>query len=183
VLDECHRQTLGAIARIETIAERIEAGPPDAQTRALASAVIRHFSIVAREHHADEERHVFPKLAASGDPAMEQAVLRLQQDHHWLQEDWMTLLPHLDAIACGQSWYDVDVVREGGAIFAALSRDHIFFEECVLYPEFRRRLRPVEVGEIEREMAARRRASRGVAARGCAPVPHDAVGKGTEGGA
>ena len=160
VLDECHRQTLGAIAKLETIIVRLEAGDLDVQTRALAADVIRHFSTTARQHHEDEERHVFPKLAASGDPGIEQVVLRLQQDHHWLEEDWMALLPQLDAIACGQSWYDVDVLREGSAIFATLSRDHIAVEESILYPEFRMRLRAGELHGIEREMIARRRASR-----------------------
>ncbi len=91
VLDECHRQTLAALAKLETIVARLEAGATDSETRALAGDVVRHFSTTARQHHADEEQHVFPKLAVSGDPAIEQAVLRLLQDHNWLEEDWMTL--------------------------------------------------------------------------------------------
>jgi hemerythrin-like domain-containing protein len=160
VLDECHRQTLAALAKLETIVARLEAGAADSETRALAGDVVRHFSTTARQHHADEEQHVFPKLAVSGDPAIEQAVLRLLQDHNWLEEDWMTLQPHLDAIACGQSWYDAAVLRDGCEIFAALSRDHIALEETCLYPEARARLRPEEQQEMGREMAARRRAAR-----------------------
>src|SRR4029453_6957632 len=102
VLDECHRQTLAALDKLETIVSRLDAGAADPQTRAIAADVVRHFSTTARQHHEDEERHVFPKLLANADAALEQAVLRLQQDHHWLEEDWMELLPHLDAIACGQ---------------------------------------------------------------------------------
>jgi hemerythrin-like domain-containing protein len=124
---------------------------------------VRHFSTTARQHHTDEERHVFPKLAASGDPAIEQTVMLLQQDHRWLEEDWMTLLPHLDAIACGQSWYDAALLREGSEIFAALSREHIALEETCLYPQARARLRPDEQREMSREMAARRRAARRLA--------------------
>lgn len=160
VLDECHRQTLVAIANLETIVSRLDAGSVDAQTRALAADVVRHFSTTARQHHEDEERHVFPKLATGADPEVVQAVLRLQQDHDWLEEDWMEISPHVDAIACGQSWYDLDVLREGAAIFAALSRDHIALEESTLYPEVRSRLRPGERREMGREMAARRRAAR-----------------------
>jgi hemerythrin-like domain-containing protein len=160
VLDGCHRQTLAALAKLETIVARLDGGSVDGQTRTLAADVVRHFSTTARRHHEDEERHIFPKLAASADAAMEQVVLRLQQDHHWLEEDWMTLQPHLDAIACGQSWYDVDVLREGSTIFAALSRDHITTEECILYPEARMRLRPAELQTMGREMEARRRALR-----------------------
>ena len=169
VLDECHRQTLDALAKLETIVARLEAGAADGETRALAGDVVRHFSTTARQHHEDEERHVFPKLATSGDKAIVQAVLRLQEDHHWLEEDWMSLEPHIDAVACGLSWYDVDVLREGSDIFAALSRDHIALEEACLYPEARARLQPGEQQQMGREMAARRRAARRAAGNRSAP--------------
>jgi len=160
VLDECHRRTLAALAKLETVVARLEAGSVDGGTRVLAGDVVRHFSTIARQHHEDEERHVFPKLATSADKAIVHAVLRLQEDHNWLEEDWMALEPHLDAVACGQSWYDVAFLREGGDIFAALSRDHIALEEACLYPEARARLQPAEQEEMGREMAARRRAAR-----------------------
>src|SRR6476646_366399 len=84
VLDECHRQTLAALDKLETVVVRLEAGTVDGGTRALAGDVVRHFSTTARQHHEDEERHVFPKLATSADKAFAQVVLRLQEDHNWL---------------------------------------------------------------------------------------------------
>jgi hemerythrin-like domain-containing protein len=160
-LDECHRQTLAAIAKIEVLVDRLEGNAPDPATRALAAEVVRHFSTTARQHHIDEERHVFPALAASGDSVMQQTLLELQQDHHWLEEDWMALLPALDAIACGQSWYDVETLREGSAIFVELSRDHIALEENCLYPAARARLSAADQRVMANEMAARRAARRG----------------------
>ena len=147
-LDDCHRQTLAALAKLDTVLARLD-GSVDAETRVLAGDVVRHFSTTARRHHEDEERHVFAKLAASGDPTLARAVSRLQHDHHWLAADWMELLPHLDAIACGQSWYDVDLLREGGAVFAALSRDHIALEESCIYPQVRQHLQPHELAAME----------------------------------
>ena len=138
----------------------LDGGTIEQQLRAAAAAVVRHFSTTARQHHEDEERHVFPKLAAGDDVAMQHAVQRLQQDHLWLEEDWRELQPHLDAIACGQSWYDVAVLREGSEIFAALSREHIALAESCLYPGARTLLQACEQHEMEREMAARRRAAR-----------------------
>jgi iron-sulfur cluster repair protein YtfE (RIC family) len=159
VLDDCHRQTLVALERLETIVARLPAGV-DPQTRALAADVLRHFSTTARQHHLDEERHVFPPLATGSDAGIAQAVLRLQQDHSWLEEDWMTLAPHLDAVACGQSWYDVEFLREGVEIFAALSREHIALEESCLYPEARARISAGAAQAMGREMIERRRAAR-----------------------
>ena len=160
VLDECHRQTLAALDQLATIVARLESGSVDGPTRALAADVMRHFSTTAHQHHEDEERHVFPKMAASADPEEVQAVLRLQQDHHWLDEDWMELRPQIDAVACGQAWYDVPTLREAVDVFSALSRDHIDLEETFLYPGLRNRLLPGERHDIGREMAARRRAAR-----------------------
>jgi hemerythrin-like domain-containing protein len=91
---------------------------------------------------------------------MQHVVSRLLQDHLWLEEDWRELQPPLDAIACGQSWFDVAVLREGSAIFAALARDHIALEESCLYPVARSLLGTGEHQAMGREMAARRRAAR-----------------------
>jgi hemerythrin-like domain-containing protein len=170
VLDDCHRRTLAALDRLEAIVDRIDGGV-DAQTRMLAAEVVRHFSITAREHHEDEERHLFPKLLANADAETEQIVLRLQQDHHWLDEDWRELAPHLDAIARGHGWYDVAFLRDGVTVFSALSRDHIALEETFLYPAARARTGALEAEAMGREMAARRRAARRAAANGAAPPP------------
>jgi hemerythrin-like domain-containing protein len=165
VLDECHRQTLAALDKLDAIVDRLEAGV-DASIRTLAAEVVRHFSITARHHHEDEERHVFPKLLANADAETEQNIRRLQQDHHWLEEDWWELEPHLDAVARGQNWYDAAFLRDGVTVFTALSRDHMELEETFLYPEARARTGAVEAQAMGREMAARRRAARRAAANG-----------------
>jgi len=157
VLDDCHRQILAMLGKLATLTQRLERDGPDAEVRALAREVGQFFSGAAREHHVDEERHVFPKLLGSGDADTRQAVLRLQQDHGWIEEDWLEIAPQLDAVAMGMSSYDVDQLKAGIEIFDALSRDHIALEESMIYPQARAGLRPDEKREMDREMAARRR--------------------------
>ena len=89
-----------------------------------------------------------------------QAVQRLKIDHAWLEADWRELAPLLDAIACGQSWYDDSVLSEGVDIFTALLLDHLALEESYIDPQARTKLRASERGDMGREMAARRRAAR-----------------------
>ena len=153
VLDVCHRQTIFTLGKLAALVSALTSRGPDDEARALAAEIVLHFSTTAREHHEDEERHVFPKLLASGKPEHVQAVRRLQQDHGWLEEDWLELSPHLDAVAAGQSWYDLDVLREGVDVFVALSHEHIALEESLIYPEARTRMRVSERGEMVREMA------------------------------
>ena len=171
VLDLCHRQTLIALGRLSALISRLGEHEPDAEARALAKEVIAHFSTTSREHHEDEERHVFPKLVSGGDPDIVQAVLRLQQDHNWLEEDWMELAPMLEAVAGGQSWYDLDSLREAAAVFTALSHDHIALEETCIYPQARAGLAPGARQEMGREMAARRRARQPTPKPGRARTP------------
>jgi hemerythrin-like domain-containing protein len=164
ILDTCHQQTLVALDTLAALVKHLEQGDDD-QAREMANEVVKFFSTTARQHHEDEERHVFPKVVASPDPEVVHTVLRLQQDHRWLEEDWMELSAHLEALAAGHSWWDLALLREGSQIFIALSHDHMALEESCIYPEARSRMQQGERKEMGREMAARRRAQRGGANR------------------
>lgn len=160
VLDACHRQTLFMLGKLAALVTRLTKIDADTEAREMAAEIVKFFSTTARHHHEDEERHVFPQLAAYGDAETVQAILRLQRDHDWIEEDWMELSPQLDAVACGLCWYDVDVLREGSEIFIALMHDHIALEESFIYPKARAHKRIGERRQMGREMAARRRAGR-----------------------
>lgn len=169
VLDACHRQTLFHLGKLAALVTRLQARGADAEAQAMAGEIVRFFDGTSRRHHEDEEKHVFPQLLASGEPEVVQAVLRLQQDHFWLEEDWLELSPTLRAVAEGQACFDVDLLREASAVFTALSHDHVALEESWIYPQARRRLNGPERREMGREMAARRRAGRAPALTPSAP--------------
>ena len=160
ILDECHRDTLVALDTLNGLVSRLATEGENDGVRTMATEVVKFFSTTAREHHEDEERHVFPKVLAAGDPEIVQSVLRLQQDHSWLEEDWLELSSHLKALAAGQSWWDIDFLREASEVFTALSHDHMALEESCIYPQARAQLQAGERREMGREMAARRRAHR-----------------------
>jgi iron-sulfur cluster repair protein YtfE (RIC family) len=159
VLDATHRQTLAALERLQALVSQLGDGHggADAPARASAAEIVRFFSATSRQHHLDEETHVFPRLKESADPAVVQAVLRLQQDHGWLEEDWRELSPLLAGLAAGQTWVDVESLRRGVEIFTALSHDHMALEESLIYPQARAHVPPGERRAMGREMAARRR--------------------------
>src|SRR5215203_2144409 len=92
-LDACHRQTVVMLARLSALVGVLDKGGPDSEARRTAQEIVRFFSETARQHHEDEERHVFPQLQDSEDPDIVQAVLRLRQDHHWMDVDWKELSP------------------------------------------------------------------------------------------
>jgi hemerythrin-like domain-containing protein len=160
-LDTCHIHMLRAARALEDLAAAICSSGITPLERAAAAAIAAFYSTTARRHHEDEERHVFPALLASADAQIVQAVLRLRQDHGWLEEDWMELEPHVQAIAKGYGHCDMDLLCQGVEVFVELQRDHIALEESLAYPHAQATLGPAGRREMGREMAARRRAERG----------------------
>jgi hemerythrin-like domain-containing protein len=160
VLDACHQRTLVLLDTLARLVARLDHSGLDQQAQAMAGEIVQFFSTTVRRHHEDEERHVFPRLVESAEPHVVNTVLKLQQDHDWLEEEWMALSPQLEAMAAGRPWFDLEALRQGSEAFIALSRDHIALEESCIYPEVRERVPAAERREIGREMAARRRAQR-----------------------
>ena len=138
-LDQTHRQVLQTLGQLSQLIEHLDANGVDDRGRLLAKEICLFFDGTARVHHVAEEQMVFPSLLASEDADLVQHVRRLQQDHGWLEEDWLELSPQLQAVAEGYSWYDLDALRAAIPVFTELYRDHIALEETVVYPASRRR--------------------------------------------
>jgi len=139
MLDTTHREVMATLERVQQWFDLLDADGVTAATRATADEICRFFDGSARAHHAAEEIHVFPSLLTSGDAVLVQHVHRLQQDHGWLEEDWLELQPQLRAVVEGYAWYDLDFLRAAVPVFTDLYRDHIALEENIVYPESRRR--------------------------------------------
>lgn len=136
-LDACHRQILTHLQALSKLAQRIETTGVDADVQHQAGAIETFFSGTSRDHHLQEEKSVFPALLASGDPALTAAVRSLQQDHGWIEENWIELAPQLSAIASGNNWPDAAEFQHGVQVFVELCTGHIALEETVVYPESR----------------------------------------------
>lgn len=153
-LDRTHRQVMVVLAEMHALIIHLDGAGVDEQARKMAQGICKFFSGSARQHHADEERVVFPGLLQCADATLVQHVLRLQQDHGWLEEDWLELEPQLQAVAEGYSWYDLDTLRAALPIFEELYRDHIALEESLIYPEARRQRQMAEQAAAERHAPA-----------------------------
>jgi hemerythrin-like domain-containing protein len=138
-LDRTHREVMQTLSQLVQLADHLEAEGADDRARLLAREICTFFDATARDHHAAEEQLVFPRLLASGDAELVQHVQRLQQDHGWLEEDWIELSPHLQAVAQGYNGYDLDLLRAAIPVFTELYREHIALEETIVYPASRRR--------------------------------------------
>lgn len=133
-LDNCHQQMLAQLKALADLAQRIEAGGIDADAQQQADQIETFFSGTSREHHAQEEKVVFPPILASDDETLRATVTTLQQDHGWIEENWIELSPKLRAIASGNSWFEPAEFGRQVEIFVALVQNHIALEESTVYP-------------------------------------------------
>lgn len=134
-LDACHLQIQEHLAELQRMASHMETAGLDEADRKLAGEIEAFFSSTSREHHAQEELHVFPPLLASGNETLQTAVRSLQQDHGFLEENWIELGPQLRAISQGNDWFYDAEFQHNVALFLELMEGHIALEESLIYPE------------------------------------------------
>lgn len=159
-LDTCHRDVLKTLDVLAQLIDHLEDKGVDDTAQALAASIVKFFNENGRQHHIDEERLIFPGLLASGDTELVQHVQRLQQDHGWLEEDWLELEPQLEAISKGYSWYELPALQAALPVFKALYLDHIDLEETLIYPEAKKRMVALVAAGSGRDSAVSRRSAR-----------------------
>ena len=138
-LDAYHGQVHGQLDRLAALAGRVESEQLGADTRAEACAIEAFFSGSMQAHHRLEEATVFPALLDSGDADLVTAVHTLQQDHGWIEQNWIEVAPQLRAIAQGNHWVDPAEFMHGAEVFLELCYGHTALEETLIAPQARAR--------------------------------------------
>jgi len=157
VLDACHQQVMTALQRMGELVDYLQENGVDGKAQDMARAIFLFFMNTAKQHHEDEEKHIFPALIDAGDEELVRQVLRLQQDHGWIEEDWQELAPQFESIAAGYNWFNIEQLALAVPVFQALYQDHIALEESLIYPQAKARLADKDLQGMGREMALRRR--------------------------
>jgi hemerythrin-like domain-containing protein len=157
VLDACHQQMVTALQQMSELVTHLGKNGVDGKAQEMARAIFLFFMNTAKQHHLDEEKHVFPALINSGDDELIRHILRLQQDHGWIEEDWLELAPQFESIAAGYNWYNLDQLTHAVPVFQALYQDHMALEESLIYPEAKARIAAWDLQGMGREMAQRRK--------------------------
>ena len=146
-LDLTHRHVMQALAKLSTLEAHLEANGVDDTARRMAGEICRFFDGTAQAHHLAEESFVFPRLLNGSDALLIHHVHRLQQDHGWIEQNWLELAPMLRAIAEGEDWVDPEEMQHAMQVFLTLCHDHIMLEETLIYPAAK--------GQLAQELARR----------------------------
>lgn len=134
-LDACHLQIQEHLIELERMAKHMETDALNDADRKMAGEIEAFFSSTSRDHHAQEEKIVFPPLLATGTDEVKAAVRSLQQDHGFIEENWLELGPQMRGIAEGNDWFTAEEFQHNVATFLGLLNDHIALEESMIYPE------------------------------------------------
>lgn len=155
-LDQTHRDIQHQLQNLRELMDAIDQQGMTPATRALAAQTLAYFNEAARQHHLDEEKHIFPALLNSQDAKVIQTTEQLIQDHGWLEENWLEIEPSISAAANGNQWFEPEALRQALKVFEALYLDHMHMEESIAFPEAQKRLLASDAAGAGREMARRR---------------------------
>ena len=130
---QCH---VGITRQLQILAGLPALLEPAAQARRIASDTVAFFRGTVHEHHAEEERELFPAVLASAKrgPEREQVqvlVDRLVAEHRQIEAMWSRLEPALRAVGKGQD-ADVDVAAVQRLVDTYLG--HARYEEQEFLP-------------------------------------------------
>lgn len=154
-LDATHQQIDLQLLRLTLLVERLEHRPLTADETCQGGELIGFFRNNARIHHLDEERHVLPSLLNSPDPTTVGVARKLQQDHQWLEQLWLTIDPYIDAAVLGSRWFDQQELTHTVGIYTDLYADHMVLEETVAYPQAHQHLSSHLLESASRDLSRR----------------------------
>lgn len=161
MLSDCHRRIARFLEALITVAEEARGGELNSEQREVLDASLKYFREAAPKHTADEEDSLFPRIRTrAGSSGKRFALLTVLQSDHLaavqrhsavdkLGRRWLCTGPLSDHEA--QSLIDLlHSLRE-------MYQEHIEIEETRLFPFAAKILTPLDLHEIGKEMAHRRR--------------------------
>jgi hemerythrin-like domain-containing protein len=130
---QCHAGILGHLQSLGTLPALLE---PATQARKIAADAVGFFRDAVFEHHAEEEKELFPAVLASAAPGEERERVQalvdtLTAEHRKVEAAWSKLEPKLKAVAKGQ---DSDVAGADIQALVDSYQAHARFEEAVFLP-------------------------------------------------
>ena len=160
LLSDCHRRVEMFLGTLEAVARAIDS-PPTGETRRALESALRYFEQAAPKHTADEEESLFPRMRQIQHPEVQSALLRLEQleeEHRWAAP-LHARVARLGAqyLAAGSlSGPEVEEFRKAVASLASMYKEHIRFEDELVFPLAARMLSDADKSAIADEMAGRR---------------------------
>ncbi len=106
----CHQ---GIIAHLDAFGELPDVLPVAQQACAIADETLQFFRVAVFDHHAEEEKDLFPAVLAAADKGAERDIVKgmvnaLIAEHREIEAIWRALEPGLAKLAKGQLTTTID---------------------------------------------------------------------------
>lgn len=172
MLEACHERVERSLGLLQRLLAHLQARGfvADEQARDAARDVMRYFDRAAPEHHADEERHVFPLARTLREAAVDAAIAQLMQDHVTFHDRWLRVregLTQITQAADRPALGPHEAESFAGQVMAFVQGypAHMATEHETVFPAAQRALAaqdaaPRRLREMGDEMAGRRGATR-----------------------
>jgi hemerythrin-like domain-containing protein len=154
----CHRRIEKQLQTLERLRVHLHTHGVDADASTAAQALLRYFTRAAVDHHADEERDLFPllerRITDEGDRTRFLALREsLEREHREVEAQWARLRKPLEGIADGltRSLAENDVRG-----FAEAYARHIAVEESAFNEFFERWINAEDRAALGSSMSLRR---------------------------
>ena len=129
----CHQRVQRMCALLLRLHAHANQNGADEQARRAAADIIRYFDMAGPHHHEDEERHLVPRMLASGDPSQIHMAENILRQHKDLDQAWAELRPLLVQLTEGDA--AALLAQETLCLrFAHMYQSHIELEELHAYP-------------------------------------------------
>ncbi len=130
---QCHAGILDHLQALGTLPALLE---PAARARQIAADTLSFFRDAVYEHHAEEERELFPAVLASATQGAEhdkvQAIVsELTAEHRKVEAAWIKLQPKIKALAKG---HEAEVDGTEITTLVETYQAHARYEEEVFLP-------------------------------------------------
>lgn len=151
MLAACHDRVRRSLDLLQRLHDHVARHGVDAQARDAAADVLRYFDLAGPAHHEDEERHVLPRLRASG---LGELAEHLLAEHREMARQWALLREPLARWAASEA-----ATMDEGLLhnYIDLYRAHLRVEDEQAFAAARAGLDEQAQALMGDEMASRRR--------------------------
>jgi hemerythrin-like domain-containing protein len=153
MLRACHERIQRQCATLTKLVAHLRSDGLTDSARQAAADIQRYFASAGRQHHADEEQDLFPRLRT--EPGLAGLLDTLVREHAVMESLWQRLEPLLTA---PDTIRDLDAFAQLAGEFNMVYAHHIARENSELLPQAEKLLS----SEAQRELGARMAARRGV---------------------
>ena len=156
-LDDTHRLIHSKLIKLREFLELPQFPVLNHDERLTLEKICRFFDTEAKEHHLDEELHIFPILQQNNDVNVRNLANQLQIDHGWIEENWMELSPQFKAVINRNTWFEEKELQRCLEVFELLYAQHMHLEESLAYPQVKLAVTSWNPDSIGIEMTRRRK--------------------------